>query len=102
MVMIMTIIMIIIANHSDDDHHHHDHLIIGIQTERSAQHQLSQQQEHWRAAMEHNKQVSVVPNSITNIIITNIIITIIIIIVVRVIVIIVSAKSVMLFQKFTF
>ena len=31
--------------------------ISGIQTERSAQQQLSQQQEHWRAAMEHNKQV---------------------------------------------
>ena len=32
-------------------------IMTGIQTERSAQHQLSQQQEHWRAAMEHNKQV---------------------------------------------
>jgi len=29
----------------------------GIQTETSAQHQLSQQQEHWRAAIEHNKNV---------------------------------------------
>ena len=47
--------------HNHDDHHHdnqdHHNDIAGIQTERSAQHQLSQQQEHWRAAMEHNKQV---------------------------------------------
>ena len=32
-------------------------LFSGIQTETSSHHQLSQQQEHWRAAIEQNKNV---------------------------------------------